>query len=114
VRWISGIATGACDREYQRCLQDRVHATLSGYWNTPHFAVNAAFTTAMGTQLLRVMTAWVAPAFTVTVWVVALKLPPVTLTTLDDANTGSWTNTGPPGSVPVRLTVMTRPAAGLV
>jgi hypothetical protein len=40
-------------------------------------------------QLFSVMTACVAPAFTVTVWVAALKLPPVTLTTVEVANTGS-------------------------
>ena len=113
------------------------------------------------------MTAWVAPAFTVTVQVVALKLPPVTLTCtrrktssslllaaavrirarhpgspslqgagrrpppgvgrrrvgrigagarMDPARerAGGAEHSSCNGSVPVRLTVMTRPAAGLV
>src|SRR5689334_4801153 len=65
-------------------------------------------------QLLSVMTIWVAPAFAVTVRVVALNVPPVTVTTFDVRNTGSWMFTAPPGSVPLRFTVMTRPAAGWV
>jgi hypothetical protein len=65
-------------------------------------------------QLFSVMTAWVEPELRVTVRVPALKVPPVTLTTVDEANTGSWTKTAPPGRVPDRLTVMTRPAPGLV
>src|SRR4051812_760178 len=58
------------------------------------------------------MTTWVTPELTVTV--PALKLPPDTLVTVELANTGSWMNTGPPGRTPDRVTVMTRPAPGLV